>query len=149
MLCPTSIDFLALKRQQQLQQQQQQEYQDRHEKRHDIRHDLTTIQALLHGTVICTAKYTPIHFGQGTDYAAVALHPNYPAFLRMSSKHMWPDVDRNLYQQFDIEENNDARQKTISENEERGIHSNIRCFTKFTSHRPCNNCNFETIAVKF
>jgi hypothetical protein len=53
----------------------------------------STIEALLNGTVGCT----PMHFGgQGTNYAAVTLHPIYSAFLRMSSKLMGPDVDRNL-----------------------------------------------------
>jgi hypothetical protein len=83
----------------------------------------SSIEALLNRTVGCT----PINFGgQGTNYAAVTLqglHPIYSAFLRMSSKLMGPDVDRNLYQMFDIEGKleNHCKQETISENKEKYV----------------------------
>ena len=56
----------------------------------------STIEALLNGTVGCTVTCKPIHFGPGTHFAAVTLHPIYTAFLRMSSKDMGPDVPLRL-----------------------------------------------------
>jgi len=76
----------------------------------------STIEALLNGTVGCTVTCTPIHFGPGTHFAAVTLHPIYTAFLRMSSKDMGPDVPLRL--RIDIEGNSEARPATISAHEE-------------------------------
>jgi hypothetical protein len=77
----------------------------------------STIEALLNGTVGCTVTCKPIHFGPGTHFAAVTLHPIYTAFLRMSSKDMGPDVPLRL--RIDIEGNSEARPATISAHEEK------------------------------
>jgi hypothetical protein len=47
------------------------------------------------------SMYTTLHFGPGTNYAAVTfkLHPIHFAFLRMSLMLIGPDVDRNLDRQ--------------------------------------------------
>ena len=80
-------------------------------------------EVLLNGTLGCTAMCTPLHFGPGTNYAAVTfkLHPIHLAFLRMSLMLMGPDVDRNLYQLFDIEGNCNGKQEALSDKMKKNV----------------------------
>jgi hypothetical protein len=73
------------------------------------------IEALLNGAVGCTVTCTPIHFGPGTRFAAVTMHPIYTTFLHMSSKDMGPNVPLRV----DMEGTSDARPGTISAHEEK------------------------------
>jgi hypothetical protein len=80
-------------------------------------------EVLLNETLGCTAMCTPLHFGPGTNYAAVTfkLHPIHLAFLRMSLMLMGPDVDRNLYQLFDIEGNCNGKQEALSDKMKKNV----------------------------
>ena len=80
---------------------------------------LSTVKALLNLTIGVTVTCKPLDFGPGKDYADVASHPIYAAFLSLSSKNTGPDVDASLFLRVDIEGNSDAKQETISKHEEK------------------------------